>query len=349
MLQIALYDPKGITGKEIEALPFWKKFNKAVLTGNMTADQIEQSVMKHETDAVLAVYNQSVFSHTDFIGKLLSNYPDTAVILIGETDSYDSIRSAFLHGAFDYLTINNFTETLQKTIIRMTISNRDLYFSQKIYDKVLVLARHIFDGGSNVSLLVNDIVDTIFNDWNNDSVSCQQVIERVKLESYKYFVRKKPWLEKFIYKGDYIRDIGFEIKSRNASKAELFMYYSEVNKLFQKYNVIDVNKTIYTIGKAIIHQVDEKITLASVAKEVYLNKTYVSHIFKEMTGISFGDFVLDVKIDRAKTLLHYPDMSISEISEILHFCNTGYFSKVFKSHTGITCSTYKAFIKNSVT
>ena len=157
---------------------------------------------------------------------------------------------------------------------------------------------------------------------------------------------KKPWLEKFIYRNDYIKEIGFNIKTREETEAELCRYYDEVNILFKKYNVIDANKTVYTIGKSIIKQVDRKITLESIANDVYLNKTYVSYIFKKITGISINDFILEVKTDRAKTLLHYPNMSVSEIADILYFCNGGYFTKIFKDHTNMTPTQYRDYIKN---
>ncbi len=346
MLQIAAYDPMGKISKEIGSYSFWTKIKDAVYLGAQSLEQLEKSIMNRTADVILAVADEWNFDHIDFIGNLLSNHPDIFVVIIGKNGSYNDVRNAFLAGVFDYLILDELELNLCQTLMRMSGTQRDAYFSGKIYDKVLLLARHIFDGGSNVKELVEDIVDTIYSDWQDNTIACQQVIERVKQESYKHFIRKKPWLEKFIYRGNYIRDIGFELKDKDEIERELCRYYSEADELFKKYNVIDVNKTIYTIGKCVIRQVDSKVTLESVSGEVYLNKTYVSHIFKEMTGISFNDFVTEVKIDRAKMLLHYPYMSVSEIANILCFCNTGYFSSLFKNHTGFTPSEYKNLIKN---
>lgn len=345
MLQIASYDPSGRISEEIRGYSCWGKIRDAVYLGAQPPEQLEEAVMSRRVDVVLAVADQRDFTRIDFIRKLLANYPDIFVVIIGNSDSYHYVRNAFLAGAFDYLLMEDLENELGKTLMRMSGTQRDAYFSGKIYDKVLLLARHIFDGGSNVNELVSDIVDTVYSDWNDNTIACQQVIERVKQESYKHFVRKKPWLEKFIYRGDYIRDIGFELRSRDEIEQELCRYYSEVNELFRKYNVIDVNKTIYTIGKSVIRQVDNKVTLESVAGDVYLNKTYVSHVFREMTGISFSDFVTEVKVDRAKTLLHYPDMSVSTAADMLCFSSAGYFSAIFKKHTGVTPTEYRQLIK----
>lgn len=350
MLQITAYDPTGSVSEEILRYSFWEEMKDAVFLGARTEAEIEEFIANHKADVVLAVSEFKSFTRAEFIKKILTDYPYVYVVIISETDSYTEVRRAFLKGVFDYLVYDEKLEArLRHTLMRMTGRQSDIYFSEKIYDKVQNLSKHIFDGGDNVADIVHDIVTEIYSDQNGNDIVCRQVIEKVKTESYKNFVRKKPWLEKFIYRGDYIREIGFDIKSETEAEKELCRYYQEVDTLFKKYNVIDANKTVYLIGKSIIHQVDGKITLQSIADDVYLNKTYVSHIFKKVTGVSINDFVLDVKIDRAKTLLHYPDISVSEVAEILCFCNAGYFSSLFKRYAGITPSEYRKYIRNGDT
>lgn len=345
MLHAAVYDPIGNIAKALmkEILGFEKGYIDCA--DGLSCFEIEDLILKHDIDVVFVSYDEQSFWSTDFVKKIISQYPNVYVVAISPNGRYEQVRSAFLLGVFDFLTLELLGSELKKTLLRIPDSRYNVYFTEKIYDKVMLLARHIFDGGANVAELVHDIVKTVWDDRKHDPIACQLVIERIKQESYSYFVSKKPWLEKFIYRGDYIRDIGFELRQRDEVEEELCRYYSEVNELFYKYNVIDVNKTIYTIGKSIIRQVDGKTTLESVANDVYLNKSYVSYIFKKMTGISFNDFLLDVKVDRAKTLLHYPDMSISEISSILGFCSSGYFSSQFRRHTGISPTKYREGIK----
>ncbi len=346
MLQIIAYDTLESISKKIMQLPFWNQLEDAVFCGCDNDIRIENAIMKHEADVLICMIRRGSFAEADFARKILSNYSHIPVIIISKELEYEKVRHAFLLGAFDYIPYDGLEQQLYLALKRIPNRKRDSYFSDKIYDKVQVLIKHIFNAGNNVEEIVHDIVDCIYLDWGSNGIDCQQVIARVKLESYKSFVRIKPWLEKFIYRGDYIRDTGFDLKDREATESELFRFYSEVNILFKKYNVIDVSKTIYSIGKCVIRHVDEKVNLDSVAKEVYLNRTYISHIFKEMTNVSFNNFVLDVKIERAKTLLHYPDMSVSNVASMLCFCNEGYFGAKFKCHTGMTPLEYKKCIKS---
>ncbi len=345
MMQAALFD---IYQKfPVEEYGFWKELNDITYVGRQSAPQLEQNMIDGNIDIILYVIDFSSFAQVDFLTKILSAYTEVTVIVISGEGDYHKIRRAFLMGASDYLLVDDLEKNLKKSLVSLSGRKRSAYFSDKIYDKLNILSSHIFNGGDDVTLLVDDMVEKIYMDWNGDDIACQQVIEKVKLESYKLFVRKKPWLEKFIYKGHYVLDIGFDLKSKEELKSQLIQYYSDIDKLFKKYNVIDVNKTIYTIGKSIINNIDEKVSLDFVAADVYMNKTYISHIFKKMTGISFHDFLLDVKIERAKILLHYPAMTIGDISAMLNFCNTSYFGATFKRYTGYTPTEYRTWIRNN--
>lgn len=345
MIQIAAYDPIGVISTQIAGYSFWKEMRDFVFTGRESPDKIEELIITHKIDAILAVSELKSFTDADFIKKVLANHPGVRIIIISNIGDYTEVRKAFIKGVFDYLIYDRLETRLEHTLMRMALKQCDAYFSNKIYDKVQSLTKHIFDGGDNVTGIVHSIISNIYADWEGDATACQQVIEKVKLESYKTFTVKKPWLEKFIYRGDYISEKSFDVKSIDDAEEELLKYYQEVDILFKKYNVIDANKTVYLIGKSVINRVDEKISLESISNDVFLNKTYISYIFKKVTGVSINDFILDVKTDRAKTLLHYPDMSISEIAEILCFCNAGYFSSVFKRYTNMSPTEYRNCIK----
>lgn len=316
--------------------------------GKRVAGEIRNQILSGEADVVLMATDWSCAEEVSRQKDILSTYGEVSVIAISANKDYDSVRNAFLMGMNDYLlTTDDLESQLDRALQRIVGQKWDAYFSHKIYDKIRIIASHLFDGGKDVKELVDNLVDTIHNDWERDPIACQQVVEKVKRESYKLFIRTKPWLENFIYRGHYVTEIGFEIQSREAQKEQLYRYYQDVDILFQKYNVIDVNKTVYIIGKSIINNIDRKISLDFVADDIYLNKTYISYIFKKMTGIGFNEFLQDVKIDRAKVLLHDPQMMIGDISERLNFCSVSHFGMIFKKHTGYTPTQYRNFIKNA--
>lgn len=80
----------------------------------------------------------------------------------------------------------------------------------------------------------------------------------------------------------------------------------------------------------------EKILLEELSEELGLSPTYVSRLFRKETGIRLQDYINMVRIERAEQLLAYTDLSLTEISDYVHFPNQSYFGKIFKQIHGIS-------------
>lgn len=85
----------------------------------------------------------------------------------------------------------------------------------------------------------------------------------------------------------------------------------------------------------------ENLTLSDVCKRFAISKTYFCHLFKLITGKTFTEYLTDLRIREAMTLLEDHSQSISEISERLGFSNISYFSKTFKKYTGCLPKEYR--------
>ena len=87
---------------------------------------------------------------------------------------------------------------------------------------------------------------------------------------------------------------------------------------------------------------DHKILLEDIAKHTHLNATYLSSLFKEQTGQSISDYILDYRLGIAKNLLvDLPNAPISEIALSSGFYDTAHFSKAFKKQYGVTAREYR--------
>ena len=86
---------------------------------------------------------------------------------------------------------------------------------------------------------------------------------------------------------------------------------------------------------------NREISRAEVAEQFFIHPDYLSHIFKEWAGITFQDFVIKTRMDKAKKMLIYTDTSISNIAASTGYSNTAYFAKHFKRETGMTPKEYR--------
>lgn len=118
---------------------------------------------------------------------------------------------------------------------------------------------------------------------------------------------------------------------------------SEINKC----PVISSNDNLMKIKKAkeiIVRDVSHSPTLAEISDEIELSLKKLKRGFKSVYGKTVHEFMINYKIDVAKTLLIEGNYNINEISLKLGFSNCSYFIKVFKDKVGLTP---KVFINNS--
>ncbi|MBQ8029112.1 MAG: helix-turn-helix transcriptional regulator [Clostridia bacterium] len=91
---------------------------------------------------------------------------------------------------------------------------------------------------------------------------------------------------------------------------------------------------------------NEDLTLGSLAKKMNVNASYLSSLFKKDTGRTLTEYVNSKKIDRAKYLLETTTLQVQNISQECGFSDVNYFVKIFKKNTNKTPKQYREDVKN---
>lgn len=93
-----------------------------------------------------------------------------------------------------------------------------------------------------------------------------------------------------------------------------------------------------------IHHTDEAIKINYsdfISEKLDYDYTYLSNLFSEIKGITIQQFIIINKIERAKELLLYDELNLTEISYKLHYSSVAHLSNQFKKITGLTPSQFK--------
>ena len=78
----------------------------------------------------------------------------------------------------------------------------------------------------------------------------------------------------------------------------------------------------------------EKISLDTIAENMYLSPFYISKIFKSETGDTPIRHLINIRLERARELLVQEEMSIQEVAAAVGYEDAYHFSKLFKKYYG---------------
>ena len=144
------------------------------------------------------------------------------------------------------------------------------------------------------------------------------------------------------------KNSGFRLLAKSLV-AELFIY---AKRMENKTNPSASSRTddprhrqIEQIACYIAENCCSPLSLNSIAEQFYMNKCYLSRIFKEITGFTVNGYLHARRIQKARSLLIQNSMNISEVAEAAGYENLTYFERVFKKHTGMSPLEYRRQIE----
>jgi len=87
----------------------------------------------------------------------------------------------------------------------------------------------------------------------------------------------------------------------------------------------------------------ESITLDDVAEVVHVSPSRVRHVFKDVTGVGFKEYVTHVRVAEAKRMLLGTDLSVAEIARAVSYTNLHQFYRVFYRSCSMSPGEYRRY------
>src|SRR5207244_2821862 len=95
------------------------------------------------------------------------------------------------------------------------------------------------------------------------------------------------------------------------------------------------NKLIHQARFRIHENIDKNINLEHVAKELGVSYPWFRRVFKEVMGVSPGQYHINLRVEKACELLKETNLTAAEIAFHLGFESEFYFSRIFKKKVGL--------------
>lgn len=126
--------------------------------------------------------------------------------------------------------------------------------------------------------------------------------------------------------------------------SELLIFAARTNAKASKSD-IDVHspkhQKVDEVANYIVTHCQEPLSLESVADTFFVNKCYLSRIFKEVTSFTVNEYINVHRINKASDLLTSTTMSIAEIASECGYESLTYFEKVFRTYREISPLKYR--------
>lgn len=103
-------------------------------------------------------------------------------------------------------------------------------------------------------------------------------------------------------------------------------------------------KLVIEIQKYINRNISDNVSLTALSDEFCYNSSYLSRLYKNITGEGLSEYINRVRIENAKKLLKNQELKISVITDLVGFKTPSYFTRFFKKATGYTPQEYRNMI-----
>jgi two-component system, response regulator YesN len=87
--------------------------------------------------------------------------------------------------------------------------------------------------------------------------------------------------------------------------------------------------------------ITENITLKDISDTLHYNCSYLGQKFKSQENMTFNEYLLQQRMEKAKRLLHNSNLKIYEIANEVGYIELDWFYKKFKSYTGVSATEYR--------
>lgn len=182
--------------------------------------------------------------------------------------------------------------------------------------------------------------------WESIEIS-QWVLERIVdyimvlcadlMENISWDAGDKNVYDDMFYSQNSIRDIMTEVKNN------IFRENPETEGV-----KLDTPEFFQAITRYLENHISENMTLKSIGKEFGISQTYLGTLFCKYNHKPFSHYLMELRLEKAKRIFQIEsDLLIKDVASMTGYRDQFYFSRIFRSYTGMSPTEYIEFVKNN--
>lgn len=265
-------------------------------------------------EVILLIHNLYNKKQIYYDELLIANFiPESILFQINKQISSNFIEDINLHNPYD-----------RELRIMRSIKSGDLNsLKQGLEEKFI----------GNYGIMANDNLRSV----KNVAICHICLSSRAAIEGGIHFEVAYSICDKFVIQLENL----MKIQDVLALEREAQFYFTELVNKRRNNEQIAKNILIDQCKNIIMKNINKKITVKYIAKQLYTNPDYLSRVFSKTEGITIKNYINREKVELSKNMLIYHKYSFGEIALFLHFYSQSHYIKIFKKFTGLTPKQFK--------
>jgi len=360
VFKIMIVDDVEVIRKEIKRLKIWGEETGFYIAGEARNGQEALELLKaNPVDLVITDIRMPKINGLELLNKIMEHKMAPCVVLLSEYGEFEYARQGLVSGAIDYLVkpvkAEEFVAMLQR--VKIFLLNQKIDMERMVRLKsiaeekletiypaadIQLITGLIARGDKRAVDAVSHMVETTVAACDNEMLKASLLLKNIIMEIINSILDKCAWLSKFIAGGiaesiDYSNHQDVVDFQSALMKATEYLV-ARVSKLMPD---VEGSDMVYQVCLYVLNNVDSEITLKGISDNYYINSSYLSTVFKQKTKITVKDYIIMVKMERAKKLILDGDLKSYEIAGRLGYRDFEYFGKLFKKNTGLSPTEYR--------
>ena len=313
--------------KCFKALDF--EIAKVVSNGKEALEAIEQE----QYDLILTDISMPIITGLEFAKAIRQKKDTTRIIFMSAYQDFSYAKKAIKVGALDYLTKPVKEMELYKVLEQVRLELQKQYVQEDYFkmEELHAFYEALLSGSNKITDVIKKLKETTSEvvDEEEKRVILKQVLSTIWLMLCQDF----SWITGF-------KNFRFEFIGED-TWIETDFYLSQIEEVMRVFVLNKLDAVLNHVCHIVVENMDKKNVFDIVAEEMQLSKDHIGKLFKRRVNWTFNEYLTFMKVEYAKNLIVSSNLRVYEISERLGYESTDYFTKVFKSRTGVTPLKFK--------
>ncbi len=360
MLKVMLVDDMDIVRIELKRIPVWgEKSGFIIVDEARNGEEALLKLEKNNIDLVITDIRMPKIDGMELLSRIVEKNLCPCVVLLSDFNEFSYARQGMILGAFDFLAKPANSEELTKLLSRASehiISRKketervkkleeifeertEEYFEGQDIEKIIELIQSRDEKAVDS---IRHIIERIGANLEYDVMKVEGALKKAVPLVIKGILNENSWLEKYMDINDLNTVTVLEFKEFNEIVDYIMKTVQNIIFAFNTYQLgYQEMGIVWIVSNYVLQNIDNGLSLQTVADNLYMNRSYISEVFKQRTGISFIEYLTLIKLERAKQLIRTKRLKSYEVAEQLGFKDVEYFGKIFKKHTGKTITEFR--------